>query len=173
MMRFAPAAPDEPTVHGAAAPGFGAPTPGADSVEAWLDTMRSESVDRVCCLLSDEQLTSYDDLLGRYRAAFGDDAVLHAPVPDHHLAAEATLTGEVLPFFRAADDAGERVVAHCLAGVGRTGHVLAAWLVHARRHEPAEALDTVRETGRRPRDAVASGNATDEHLLALLESVRD
>jgi protein-tyrosine phosphatase len=173
MNRFAPAAPEEETVFGASAPGFGAPLPGEDGVDDWLDAMREAGVDRVCCLLSAEQVDRYDDPLGRYRAAFGEDAVLHAPVPDHHLAAEATLAEEVLPFFREADDAGERVVAHCLAGVGRTGHVLAAWLVHARGYEPEDALDTVRGTGRRPRDAVVSGNATDEHLLALLESVRD
>jgi protein-tyrosine phosphatase len=171
MNRFAPAAPDERTVYGAAAPGFGAGPPGVDAVDGWAAAMRSEGVDRVCCLLSDDQVAGYDDLLGRYRAAFGDDAVLHAPVADHHLAAEATLTDEVLPFFRAADDAGERVVAHCLAGVGRTGHVLAAWLVHARGYDPESALDTVRETGRRPRDAVAADNATAAELLALLSAV--
>jgi protein-tyrosine phosphatase len=173
MTRFAPAAPEEETVFGASAPGFGAPLPGEDGVDDWLDAMREEGVDRVCCLLSDEQVDRYDGLLGRYREALGDEAVLHAPVPDHHLAAEATLTGEVLPFFRAADDDGERVVAHCLAGVGRTGHVLAAWLVHARGYDPAEALEAVRDTGRRPRDAVVSGNATDEELLALLSAVVD
>lgn len=173
MTRFAAAGPEEDTVFGAAAPGFGAPAAGADPVGVWITEMRAEGVDRACCLLSDGQLDRYDDLLGRYRAAFGTDSVLHAPVPDHHLAAEATLIEEVLPFFRGADDAGERVVAHCLAGVGRTGHVLAAWLVHARGYEPADALETVRDTGRRPRDAVTSGNATDEELLALLSAVGD
>jgi protein-tyrosine phosphatase len=172
MTRFAPAAPDEETVFGAAAPGFGAPT-GGDAVGEWIAAMRDDDVDRVCCLLSDDQVGGFDDLLGRYRDGFGEDAVLHAPVPDHHLAAAATLREDVLPFFRAADDGGHRVVAHCLAGVGRTGHVLAAWLVHARGYDPEAALSAVQDTGRRPRDAVRSGNAAEADLLALLRSAGD
>lgn len=167
--RFAAAAPDEPIVHGDCAPGgLGRTDP--ETVEERVETWRDRGIERVVVLLSDRQVDRFDDLLGRYRAAFGADRVLHAPIPDHHLAAEDRLR-EVLSFLDAADEADERVVVHCLAGIGRTGHVLAAWLVHARGYEPEEAVDAVADTGRNPAEAVRSGNATEADLYDLLEAV--
>lgn len=40
------------------------------------------------------------------------------------------LTGKILPFLLEADKQSEKVVVHCSGGVGRTGLVLAAWLVY-------------------------------------------
>ncbi len=44
-------------------------------------------------------------------------------------------------------DAGVRLakktVVHCSGGSGRTGHVLAAWLVHHYGMDPSAAVDTV------------------------------
>lgn len=170
LHRFAPAAPDESVVFGAAAPGVRAADPAA-AVDGWIGAARERGIRRVVVLLSREQLTPYGDLLGTYRAAFGDDRVLHAPVPDHELADEETLTGAVLPFLRAADAADEPTVVHCLAGLGRTGHVLAGWLVHARGYEPETALSTVADSGRLPREAVAAGNATEKDLRSLLAAL--
>lgn len=170
--RFAPASPDEETAFGASAPAWADPRTGPEAVEAWIDAMTERDVGRVCCLLDDRQVARYDDLLGQYREGFGGDRVLHAPVPDHHLADADLLTDEVFPFLEAADEVGERAVVHCLAGVGRTGHVLAAWLAYARARPPGQALEDVEQTGRSPRDAVRSGNATERELVALLETVR-
>lgn len=168
--RFGPAGPDEDVVHGAAAPGFGRLDPTA-AVDDWIASVRQRGVERVCCLLSERQLERYGDLLGQYRRAFGREAVLHAPVADHHLADRTTLVEEILPFLRDADRRGEPVVVHCLAGLGRTGHVLAAWLASERGYDPEAALEAVEATGRRPREAVEAGNAAEAHLLALLESL--
>jgi protein-tyrosine phosphatase len=175
--RFAPAAPEEPIVHGAAAPAWDpVPTgrsPDDDPVDTWIDAMATRGIERVCVLLTDRQLERYDRLLDRYRVAFGDHAVRHVPIEDHHLADPDVVIDAVLPFFADADAAGEPVVTHCLAGIGRTGHVLAAWLVGGRGIEPGEAVRTVSETGRDPREAIAAGNATEADLEALLSAASD
>lgn len=163
-------------MYGAGAPGHGRPRDGPTggtavptaAVDAWVEDVRSAGVERVCCLLADAELRTYDDLLGRYAAAFGPDHTLHVPVPDEHLLERERLTGTVLPFLRGADSAGEPVVVHCRAGLGRTGHVLAAWLVHARGHDPREAVAALNRVGRLPRQAVEAGNATVVEVDSLL-----
>ncbi|WP_276272270.1 protein-tyrosine phosphatase family protein [Haloarcula litorea] len=169
--RFAPAAPDESTVFGACAPGWHAAADHAVALDDWLAAMRRERVERVCCLLPGRQLDATDANLDRYADALGESNVLHAPVPDHHLLPEPLLHDEILPFLAAADAAEERTVVHCLAGIGRTGQVLAAWLVYSRDYGPDRAVETVREQGRDPLDAVRAGNATREELDDLLVSV--
>lgn len=168
LQRFGPAAPEEPIVHGAATPGGLAG--GDGDVDEWIAAVRSHGIERVVCLLSERQLRRYHALLDAYRRDFGQERVAHVPMTDHALAEEDELRA-ALDALEAADDAGEPVVVHCLAGLGRTGHVLAAWLVHARGYDPEAAIETVRDTGRRPAEAVGSGNATREELLALLRSV--
>jgi protein-tyrosine phosphatase len=171
--RFAPASPDEPTVHGAAAPEFATRRDGEDPVGTWIDAMRAHGIERVCCLLTDRQLGRYDDLLDRYRTAFGDDRVCHAPIEDHTLASPDLVVDRILPFFAESDAASEPVVTHCLAGIGRTGHVLAAWLVAGRGFDPDDAVRAVSESGRDPREAIAAGNATDADLEAVFDAALD
>jgi len=166
--RFAPAAPEESVVYGASCPGWHTAADHETAVEEWVEFVQGQGIERVLCLLTGRQLDRHDANVGRYREAFGADRVKHAPVPDHHLPEADLLREEVLPFLREADDAGEPVVVHCLAGIGRTGHVLAAWLVHARDYAPVAAVDTVREMGRDPGEAVKRGNASRQDLLALL-----
>jgi hypothetical protein len=43
---------------------------------------------------------------------------------------------KAMAFLEAADEAGEKVVLHCSGGQGRTGLILAAWLVTAPPHPP-------------------------------------
>ena len=68
-------------------------------------------------------------------------------------------------FLSASDEAGEKVVVHCSAGSGRTGHVLAGWLVYGRGYDPEDAIKEIETMGRNPREA-------GEDLLGLLETCR-
>ncbi|MFB6188459.1 MAG: dual specificity protein phosphatase family protein [Halapricum sp.] len=167
--RFAPAAPEERIVHGSSAPTWR--TGDDEAVEEWLAYVEDHGIERVCCLLTDAQLDRTGIDLDRYRTAFGSDRVAHVPIPDHRLADETTLR-DALDVLGEAETADEPVVVHCLAGIGRTGHVLAAWLVAARGYDPAEAIRTVADSGRAPDEAVQAGNATREQLFGLLESVK-
>ncbi|HYN06065.1 MAG TPA: hypothetical protein VES67_01620 [Vicinamibacterales bacterium] len=163
---FGPAGSGEPTA-------YGARTPDASltSILEWATFMRSRGVTRVCCLLDDGQLAGFPvNLEAEYKKLFGAAHVLMEPVADHHLCSRQALRGHILPFLRSADTGGERTVIHCWGGNGRTGHVLAAWLVAARGLSPMEAIKTVEATGRLPQEAILAGNATLAELIELLTS---
>jgi hypothetical protein len=156
--RFAAAAPDEAMVFGAARPGYA-----VAEVQAWVAFMQGRGIRRVCCLLEARQLARYSDrsqtdrsqpgLLQTYKQCFGDDLVLWAPIVDFQLVESGMLRHQILPFLAAANHQGEAVVVHCSGGVGRTGQVLAAWLVAGRGLDPAVSIATVRQMGRNPYEA--------------------
>ena len=152
---------------------YGAQTPDASpaGILEWADFMREHRVTRVCCLLDAGQLAVFPvDLETEYKRLFGATFVLMEPIPDHHLCSQQALKGNILPFLSEAESDGECAVVHCWGGNGRTGHVLAAWLVAARGLSPVEAIEAVEAAGRIPREAVLAGNATLEDLIDLLAS---
>ncbi len=134
--------------------------------------MLASDIQRVCCLLSAEQVGFYQDLLRVYRSHFGAEHVCWAPVPDFQLGDAATLCETILPFLASADEANARVVVHCSAGSGRTGHVLAAWLVFRYGMDPEYAAEMVVGTGPNPYEAEGRHDAGKRKLYALLEMCR-
>lgn len=90
---------------------------------------------------------------------------LHHPIPDGHPPTLAEARTICLELDRRLES-GEVVAVHCLAGLGRTGTVLAAYLVH-RGGEPREALETVRAA--RPRAVQTPEQA--EFLTAFARAV--
>jgi len=170
--RFAPAAPHEQHVYGACSPGWHSAADHRTAVEQWVAFMEEEGMDRVCCLLSlpPEEIEESD--FGLYREVFGSGNVSHVPLADRRLVEAERLRSEVLPFLRETVEADERVVVHGLSGLGRTGQVLAAWLVAYHEYRPHEAVDTVREMGRDPAVAVERGDASRHELLDMLGEFR-
>jgi protein-tyrosine phosphatase len=169
--RFGTARNDETIVHGAWRPAYPAKSVNSlEPVREWIDFMARKGIRRVCCLLSPEQLAYYhpDDLLEEYRSQFGASNVCSAPIEDYHLCDECLLDTVVMPFLIESDEAAMPVVVHCSGGSGRTGHVLAAWLVRHRGLPVDDALAAVIATGRNPREAVGCGNASEDELRRLL-----
>lgn len=153
MYKFAAAWENEPIVFGAARPGYF-----NNEVNDWVEFMKRQGIQRVCCLLCDDQLAHYSHLLGTYQQEFGNQQVCWAPIEDFHLSDLETLTTKILPFLAEADKQSEKVVVHCSGGIGRTGHVLAAWLVSGRGLSNKSAIASVRRTGRNPYEAaIAAG----------------
>ncbi|MBD0263284.1 MAG: dual specificity protein phosphatase family protein [Tolypothrix sp. Co-bin9] len=148
MYKFAPAWKSEPIVFGSARPGYS-----NEKVNQWIEFMQSRDIKRVCCLLPHTQLTRYSDLLGVYRQTFGLDRVCWAPIEDFQFADKETLIQQILPFLALANQQSEKVVVHCSGGVGRTGHVLAAWLVSGRGMSNTAAIAAVKRTGKNPYEA--------------------
>ena len=171
--KFASAAPSEPTVFGAQRPGYDYHSVGQDMIVEWTDFMQANGIRRVCCLLPKEQLGFYGtDLLASYRELFGNQNVCHVEVQDLQLIDLADLEQTILPFLRESDRNRVPVVVHCSGGSGRTGHVLAAWLVRERLIPLAEAIALLRKTNRDPYEAVISGNATEQQLISLITGRR-
>jgi protein-tyrosine phosphatase len=149
MYKFAAASETESIVFGSARPGYS-----NQQVNEWIELMQSNAIARVCCLLPDSQLKRYANLLDLYRQTFGIDHVCWAPIEDFHFADPDLLIHQILPFLAIADQKNERVVVHCSGGVGRTGHVLAAWLVAGRGLSKQAAIAAVRQTGKNPYEAI-------------------
>ncbi|WP_299487483.1 dual specificity protein phosphatase family protein [Acaryochloris sp. IP29b_bin.137] len=147
--KFAAASKSEPLIFGAARPGYD-----QEQVADWIRFMQNQKIQGVCCLLSKTELVRYMDLLGNYRQAFGNAHVCWAPIEDFSLATSESLLREILPFLGNAVRERNRVVVHCSGGVGRTGHVLAAWLVAGRGFQPKSALFSVMAAGRNPYEAI-------------------
>jgi hypothetical protein len=171
--RFSPAAPDEEFVYGSCLPGWHSASDDETAVEEWLSFVRSEGIERVCCLVAGTPEEVRDSSLGRYYDAFGRSNVCHAPTAPHELVSHERLVETILPFLRESVEQESPVVVHCLSGIGRTGQVLAAWLVAAREYSPESAIEVVRETGRDPFAVVERGNSTEEELLDSLRSMRE
>ena len=149
MYQFAPACPDEAIVFGACRPGYTEP-----KLQAWIAFMQSHDIQRVCCLLSESQMVRYPDLLQCYQQTFGADNLCWAPIPDFHLCEVTQLQQKILPFLSESKQQSQKTVVHCRGGLGRTGHILAAWLVFDRGWSTQTAIAAVRATGRKPDEAV-------------------
>jgi protein-tyrosine phosphatase len=163
---FSAASLQEPFVFGARRPGFPFPRVSSALVHAWIAFMQAQGITRVLCLLPSRQLDSYADLLGTYRHRFGEHNVLWVPIADFHLADEGQLIEQMLPFLAEGVRHHEKTVVHCSGGVGRTGHVLAAWLVSYRGMSNEEAIAAVKSQGRNAREA------RDKRLDILLDRCR-
>ncbi len=164
---FSAASLQEPFVFGARRPGFPFPRVSSPFVHSWITFMQAQGITRVLCLLPLRQMDAYDNLLETYRQRFGEDNTLWVPIDDFHLAEEVQLIDQILPFFVEAVQHREKTVVHCSGGVGRTGHVLAAWLVGCRGMSNEEAITAIKRQGRNAHES------RDKRLDTLLDQCRD
>jgi protein-tyrosine phosphatase len=106
--------------------------------------------------------------LPAYRAAFDEQAVCHAPVPDYDPVPAELMRNTIRPFPSEADARGEQAVVHCSAGQGRTGQVLALWLAIERGYSGTDAIRAVSAQGRTP---LESPSVTPESLRQTVKQI--
>jgi len=165
MYKFAPACENESIVFGACKPGYS-----EQEIKDWIDFMKHQGIERICCLLDEKQLARYSNLLDGYQQEFGCDRVLWTPIKDFQLCELEILTQKILPFLRVAESLEEKVLVHCSGGVGRTGQILAAWLVNRRGLSNKDAIAAVKKMGRNPDEAVIYAALTGKNPFKVLKS---
>jgi protein-tyrosine phosphatase len=166
--KFAAAWEHEQIVFGASRPGYS-----NQQVSDWIEFMKQQNIKRVCCLLPEKQLAPYSNLLERYQQEFGSQKVCWTPIEDFYFASLETLTQKILPFLIAAEEQNQKVVVHCSGGIGRTGHVLAAWLVSVRGLSNKEAIAAVKKTGRNPYEAAIASVLTLRNPLSVVNELNE
>ncbi|WP_421654434.1 protein-tyrosine phosphatase family protein [Leptothermofonsia sp. ETS-13] len=149
MYKFAAASEHESIVFGACRPGYS-----NVQIRTWIQFMKTQEMQRICCLLAEDQLARYPNLLDFYQREFGGENVCWAAIADFEICDPATLQNKILPFLTASDQRQQKTVVHCSGGIGRTGHVLAAWLIFGRGLSRQAAIRAVQQTGRNPYEAV-------------------
>lgn len=170
MYRFAPAAADELTVFGAAKAKYS-----ETSVQHWLEFMEAQKIDCVCCLLEPKTVDRYEsDLLAAYQHKFGQKRVLWQPgIADFQIPNPATLIESIIPFLISAERDRQKVVVHCSGGIGRTGIILAAWLVSRRGLSNHKALSTVRQQKRLPQEAMIAALLFSKNPFSIKQQLND
>jgi protein-tyrosine phosphatase len=150
MYKFAPAESRELTVFGAARPKYT-----QRSVEQWIEFMQSQKIQRICCLLERNSLSHYPiNLLEIYKQKFGRKNLLWQPLADFQLPHSSVLIEQILPFLICSEENRQKAVVHCSGGIGRTGIVLASWLVARRGFSNQLAISAVKQNRRNPHEAI-------------------
>ena len=129
------------------------------SVKEWVVFMKENKVKRVLTLLDPNEIELDEQPLESIYRKHGF-AFAHVPM------GEPDAVDRVMAALDEASQANEKIIAHCTHGMGRSGRVSAAWLVHKYGLSVEEATEEVMATAERS-SIVRLGSA--EKLSAWLE----
>jgi nicotinamidase-related amidase len=109
-----------------------------------IEALQEQQVDAIVCLLSPEEFRHYgvEDLLSAYRSAGFDTH--HQPILDGSVPSPEELLGTVNHLLTLLASS-QRVVVHCVGGLGRAG-TIAACTLRALGSSAADAIEQIRAT---------------------------
>lgn len=169
MYKFAPADFSESLIFGAARPKYT-----QKSIEQWIKFMQQQEISRICCLLESKELDRYPiDLLKTYRHKFAAKYMLWQPIKDFHLPPAEILIEGIMPFLILAAEKNQKTLVHCSGGVGRTGIMLASWLVSQRGYSNREAISAVKQNKRNPNEAIIAAWFRFQNPLQTQQKLND
>lgn len=139
------------------------------SLKADLEVIRAWGACTIITLMEPHELIRHGvkDMDQEVRALLGRHGWFHLPIMDMHIpdmAFEAYWRG-VAPVFHRWLEAGERILVHCLGGLGRTGTIACRLLVESG-IPPQEALELVRVA----RPGAVETPVQERYVLSLLEN---
>jgi protein-tyrosine phosphatase len=110
------------------------------SVQNWIEYMKSQDIQHVLVLLDDNELEIYEEpgLLDLYENGGLD--YFRAPM------GEMGASQRVVDYIKEKENKGEKVVAHCTHGMGRSGRVAAGWVVARYGVSPEKATQEAMNT---------------------------
>lgn len=108
-----------------------------DIVQEWIEFIKANNIRHILMLLDENELQDYAEpgLVELYKSA---GLVVH-----HEPMVMAGAPNRIFDILHTAEHNGERVVAHCTHGQGRSGRVSAAWLVNRYGLSPEDATNEV------------------------------
>ena len=114
-----------------------------------IETIKDKGVSSILCLLSDNEFDQYgvNDLLEQYRQH--QFTVMHSPIVDQSIPSFKQMD-TILDFLDKAIANDEKVLIHCVGGIGRSGTVAACYLSTRHNMTAEDAIDIVRQS-RSPR----------------------
>lgn len=134
------------------------------SLDEDLDVIRQEGVQSILCLVTENEFSAYGvpGLKNAYASA-GFDA-RYLPIADQ-AAPAVELLRESLQWLDERLQKGQKVLVHCVGGLGRSGLLAAAYMIEKRGANAAAAIELVREA----RGARAIETKRQEDFLVSLE----
>jgi protein-tyrosine phosphatase len=110
------------------------------NVQNWIEYMKSQNIKHVLVLLDDNELEIYEEpgLLDLYEA--GGLGYFRAPM------GEMGASQRVVDYVKEKEKKGEKVVAHCTHGMGRSGRVAAGWVAARYGVSPEKATEEAMNT---------------------------
>lgn len=98
--------------------------------DLYLDEIRDAKIDHILCLVSDEEIAEHSpDYLAAIRSGEIPAKLWRHAIPDHGVPENHAKLDKTIDQMQKLLLAGESIVIHCAAGVGRTGMVAIKLLI--------------------------------------------
>lgn len=170
---LAPASPAETIVFGVHMPGLVENDYDAETVAAWMLALHAAGIRRICSLANAEEIERYDVVVDvAYFKMFGRDNVYSDESIEESELIDADRLLDAFSFLEESERLKLPVAVYCAEQEFRSLQLLALWLMVKHNTPAAEAIATVRASGRVPKAGFTGGLPNDRELAGHLEEMK-